>query len=178
MLFSAGTFLYVATVHVLPELTHPQSHTHTLLPMQDGSTPKKGFGGLLLSEMIILTVGALMPLLLTMGHKHWSLISNVYIKKQLRTSFLYRNITSILNEISVWLKLFYPLYKSIKHAELLWRLYIAYDKLSFRLRLKVVSLRSANSQAVGQSSHKLLWRWSVAEIRVSGVIVFEIRDYT
>lgn len=70
MLFSAGTFLYVATVHVLPELTHPQSHTHTLLPMQDGISPKKGFGGLLLSEMIILTVGALMPLLLTMGHKH------------------------------------------------------------------------------------------------------------
>ncbi|CAB3233686.1 unnamed protein product [Arctia plantaginis] len=70
MLFSAGTFLYVATVHVLPELTHPQSHTHTLLPMQDGLTPKKGFGGLLLSEMIILTIGALLPLLLTMGHKH------------------------------------------------------------------------------------------------------------
>ncbi|XP_035456130.1 zinc transporter ZIP9 [Spodoptera frugiperda] len=70
MLFSAGTFLYVATVHVLPELTHPQSHTHTLLPMQEGVPPKKGFGGLLLSEMIILTVGALMPLLLTMGHKH------------------------------------------------------------------------------------------------------------
>lgn len=71
MLFSAGTFLYVATVHVLPELTHPQSHTHSLLPMADGVIPKKGFGGLLLSEMIILTVGALMPLLLTMGHKHW-----------------------------------------------------------------------------------------------------------
>lgn len=71
MLFSAGTFLYVATVHVLPELTHhPQSHTHTLLPMQDGVSSKKGFGGLLLSEMIILTVGALLPLLLTMGHKH------------------------------------------------------------------------------------------------------------
>ncbi|XP_075988966.1 zinc/iron regulated transporter-related protein 102B [Anticarsia gemmatalis] len=71
MLFSAGTFLYVATVHVLPELTHPQtSHTHTLLPMQDGAVPKKGFGGLLLSEMIILTFGALLPLLLTMGHKH------------------------------------------------------------------------------------------------------------
>ncbi|KAF9410693.1 hypothetical protein HW555_010285 [Spodoptera exigua] len=66
----SGTFLYVATVHVLPELTHPQSHTHTLLPMQEGVAPKKGFGGLLLSEMVILTVGALMPLLLTMGHKH------------------------------------------------------------------------------------------------------------
>lgn len=70
MLFSAGTFLYVATVHVLPELTHPQPSTHTLLPMQDGGVPKKGFGGLQFCEMIILTVGAMLPVLLTMGHKH------------------------------------------------------------------------------------------------------------
>lgn len=28
MLFSAGTFLYVATVHVLPELTHRSGHAH------------------------------------------------------------------------------------------------------------------------------------------------------
>ncbi|KAL0809200.1 hypothetical protein ABMA28_011424 [Loxostege sticticalis] len=70
MLFSAGTFLYVATVHVLPELTHSHSHTHTLLPVQDGGQPKRGFGGLQFCEVIILTVGALMPLLLTMGHKH------------------------------------------------------------------------------------------------------------
>ncbi|XP_041970849.1 zinc transporter ZIP9 [Aricia agestis] len=68
MLFSAGTFLYVATVHVLPELTHPHSSTHTLLP-QDG-VPKKGFGGLQISEVIILTVGAMLPVLLTMGHEH------------------------------------------------------------------------------------------------------------
>ncbi|CAG9794381.1 unnamed protein product [Diatraea saccharalis] len=70
MLFSAGTFLYVATVHVLPELTHKHSHTHTLLPVQEGVLPKKGFGGLQFCEMLILTVGALLPLLLTMGHKH------------------------------------------------------------------------------------------------------------
>ncbi|KAJ0182879.1 hypothetical protein K1T71_000855 [Dendrolimus kikuchii] len=70
MLFSAGTFLYVATVHVLPELTHPQPHSHTLLPMQEGGTPKKGFGGLQFCEMIILAIGALLPVLLTMGHKH------------------------------------------------------------------------------------------------------------
>ncbi|XP_059048542.1 zinc transporter ZIP9-like [Achroia grisella] len=70
MLFSAGTFLYVATVHVLPELTHSHAHTHSLLPTQEGAPPKKGFGGLQFCEMIILTVGALLPLLLTMGHKH------------------------------------------------------------------------------------------------------------
>ncbi|CAH0404510.1 unnamed protein product [Chilo suppressalis] len=70
MLFSAGTFLYVATVHVLPELTHSHSHTHTLLPVQEGVSPKRGFGGLQFCEMLILTVGALLPLLLTMGHKH------------------------------------------------------------------------------------------------------------
>lgn len=70
MLFSAGTFLYVATVHVLPELTHPTSHTHTLIPMQDGVPAKKGFGGLQFCEVIILTVGAMLPVLLTMGHKH------------------------------------------------------------------------------------------------------------
>lgn len=35
MLFSAGTFLYVATVHVLPELTHRENggHRHASLPM-------------------------------------------------------------------------------------------------------------------------------------------------
>nr|XP_026483436.1 zinc transporter ZIP9 isoform X2 [Vanessa tameamea] len=70
MLFSAGTFLYVATVHVLPELTHPHSHTHTLLPLQDGVPTKKGFGGLQLCEVIILAIGAMLPVLLTMGHEH------------------------------------------------------------------------------------------------------------
>ncbi|XP_046975778.1 zinc transporter ZIP9 [Vanessa cardui] len=70
MLFSAGTFLYVATVHVLPELTHPHSHTHTLLPIQDGVPTKKGFGGLQLCEVIILAIGAMLPVLLTMGHEH------------------------------------------------------------------------------------------------------------
>lgn len=70
MLFSAGTFLYVATVHVLPELTHPHSHTHSLLPVQDGVPTKKGFGGLQLCEVIILAIGAMLPVLLTMGHEH------------------------------------------------------------------------------------------------------------
>lgn len=74
MLFSAGTFLYVATVHVLPELTAGQ-HAHApatyshLESSPQISTPK-GFTGLKNSELAILIVGALTPLLLTMGHHH------------------------------------------------------------------------------------------------------------
>lgn len=77
MLFSAGTFLYVATVHVLPELTHSHNHTHTLLPTQESQSPlssphkrPSGFGGLDICEMLFLVVGALLPCVLTMGHKH------------------------------------------------------------------------------------------------------------
>lgn len=80
MLFSAGTFLYVATVHVLPELTHGGGHSHgglhssnsslnsQELPMVKTTTP--GYTGLRNSELIILICGALMPLLLTVGHHH------------------------------------------------------------------------------------------------------------
>lgn len=71
MLFSAGTFLYVATVHVLPELTahsHPPP-TYSHLESPQMPTPK-GFTGLKNSELAILIVGALTPLLLTMGHHH------------------------------------------------------------------------------------------------------------
>lgn len=59
MLFSAGTFLYVATVHVLPELTKRSSgNCH-------------GGGGMLrVSELAALVVGALLPVLLTSGHHH------------------------------------------------------------------------------------------------------------
>lgn len=73
MLFSAGTFLYVATVHVLPELTAgqhghaPPTYSHLESPQMP---PPKGFTGLKNSELAILIVGALAPLLLTMGHHH------------------------------------------------------------------------------------------------------------
>uniref|UniRef100_A0A1B0D327 Uncharacterized protein n=1 Tax=Phlebotomus papatasi TaxID=29031 RepID=A0A1B0D327_PHLPP len=78
MLFSAGTFLYVATVHVLPELTHGQtspgggSGPHYSHLEQGGAAPAKGggYGGLRNSELVILICGALLPLLLTMGHHH------------------------------------------------------------------------------------------------------------
>ena len=56
MLFSAGTFLYVATVHVLPEVTNSGN----------------GQGHLTFTkcELLMLVVGSLMPLFLTIGHHH------------------------------------------------------------------------------------------------------------
>lgn len=52
MLFSAGTFLYVATVHVLPELT---------ARVGGAFKPK---------QLFALVVGTLLPLLLSTGHHH------------------------------------------------------------------------------------------------------------
>lgn len=55
MLFSAGTFLYVATMHVLPEVTNISSgHSHNF---------SKG-------ELFMLVLGGLLPLLMTLGHHH------------------------------------------------------------------------------------------------------------
>lgn len=63
MLFSAGTFLYVATVHVLPEVTNiGHGHSHG-----GGGGDKGGFSK---SELFMLILGAIMPLFLTMGHHH------------------------------------------------------------------------------------------------------------
>ncbi|XP_058451149.1 zinc transporter ZIP9-B [Malaya genurostris] len=83
MLFSAGTFLYVATVHVLPELTHNTGHgghhghhDYNLLEQQsalpiDGKTIiVRNGSGLKNTELGLLILGALMPLFLTMGHHH------------------------------------------------------------------------------------------------------------
>jgi len=51
MLFSAGTFLYVSTVHVLPEV---QNHDTKLS----------------LTEVIAFIVGSILPLVLSIGHSH------------------------------------------------------------------------------------------------------------
>lgn len=76
MLFSAGTFLYVATVHVLPELTHQQAaHFHhapsgphySHLEQGTMAKPPSGLSNL---ELITLISGALLPLVLTVGHHH------------------------------------------------------------------------------------------------------------
>ncbi|XP_068194602.1 zinc transporter ZIP9 [Antennarius striatus] len=62
MLFSAGTFLYVATVHVLPEVGGG-GHSHN---------PAGGNGGKGLSKVEVgaLVLGCLIPLVLSVGHHH------------------------------------------------------------------------------------------------------------
>ncbi|KAJ8289113.1 hypothetical protein COCON_G00017720 [Conger conger] len=62
MLFSAGTFLYVATVHVLPEVGGT-GHSHA---------PSGGNGGKGLSKVEVgaLVLGCLIPLILSIGHQH------------------------------------------------------------------------------------------------------------
>lgn len=65
MLFSAGTFLYVATVHVLPELTSRSGHSHGGSIIE--TTERKGLRTI---ELVFLIIGALLPLLLTLGHHH------------------------------------------------------------------------------------------------------------
>uniref|UniRef100_A0A452TYB7 Zinc transporter ZIP9 n=1 Tax=Ursus maritimus TaxID=29073 RepID=A0A452TYB7_URSMA len=61
MLFSAGTFLYVATVHVLPEVGG-MGHSH--------KTDPSGGKGLSRLEVAALVLGCLIPLLLSVGHQH------------------------------------------------------------------------------------------------------------
>ncbi|MBN3270369.1 S39A9 protein, partial [Polyodon spathula] len=61
MLFSAGTFLYVATVHVLPEVGGT-GHSH--------ASNGNGGKGLSRVEVTTLVVGCLIPLVLSIGHQH------------------------------------------------------------------------------------------------------------
>lgn len=60
MLFSAGTFLYVATVHVLPEVGGTGGHSHSA----------GGGKGLSRVEILALVIGCLIPLVLSVGHHH------------------------------------------------------------------------------------------------------------
>ena len=66
MLFSAGTFLYVATVHVLPEVTSGGGHGHS--SGAPGDKPQGG--GFSKSELAMLILGAVAPLFLSIGHHH------------------------------------------------------------------------------------------------------------
>ncbi|CAN2387499.1 ZIP Zinc transporter [Pristimantis euphronides] len=60
MLFSAGTFLYVATVHVLPEISGRGHHQH----LGNSEYRPQGLG---LLESLTLVVGAFLPVLLSLG---------------------------------------------------------------------------------------------------------------
>uniref|UniRef100_A0A3B3RG51 Zinc transporter ZIP9 n=1 Tax=Paramormyrops kingsleyae TaxID=1676925 RepID=A0A3B3RG51_9TELE len=62
MLFSAGTFLYVATVHVLPEVGGG-GHSHS----PGGASGSSGLSKL---EVMALVLGCLIPLVLSIGHQH------------------------------------------------------------------------------------------------------------
>ncbi|XP_071790778.1 zinc transporter ZIP9-like [Asterias amurensis] len=65
MLFSAGTFLYVATVHVLPEIAGTRRTSSTDL---EGNTEvTSGFSRL---ELLGVVSGCLAPLILSLGHHH------------------------------------------------------------------------------------------------------------
>ncbi|XP_011495743.1 PREDICTED: zinc transporter ZIP9 [Ceratosolen solmsi marchali] len=67
MLFSAGTFLYVATVHVLPELMTRNSKTYSHLPTDIATSPSFG---LKFKEIVALVIGSFLPALITTGHHH------------------------------------------------------------------------------------------------------------
>ncbi|XP_022902820.1 zinc transporter ZIP9 [Onthophagus taurus] len=70
MLFSAGTFLYVATVHVLAELTQNVHHNYSKLQNVEANVVNIGSKGLKFGELLILVLGCLMPLVLSIGHHH------------------------------------------------------------------------------------------------------------
>ncbi|KAH8403598.1 hypothetical protein KR222_003113 [Zaprionus bogoriensis] len=88
MLFSAGTFLYVATVHVLPELTqggynsghqrkdgydyHMLEESRETVGIETSSISNRidNRRGLHYTELIIMICGALLPLTITFGHQH------------------------------------------------------------------------------------------------------------
>lgn len=63
MLFSAGTFLYVATVHILPELLSKSNNT-------DGPLNHDHSGKLSKVELFFLIIGIITPVILGLYHKH------------------------------------------------------------------------------------------------------------
>ncbi|KAG5865798.1 hypothetical protein JTB14_008024 [Gonioctena quinquepunctata] len=69
MLFSAGTFLYVATVHVLADIT--QSHqSYDRLPQTEPTKQSVSSSRLKTIELLFLVMGCLFPLFLSVGHHH------------------------------------------------------------------------------------------------------------
>lgn len=74
MLFSAGTFLYVATVHILPELLSQSSHSHntnnTVTSLEDPSPSHSHGGKLSRRELFYLVLGIFTPVVLGLYHKH------------------------------------------------------------------------------------------------------------
>ncbi|CAH1791056.1 unnamed protein product [Owenia fusiformis] len=67
MLFSAGTFLYVATVHILPELAAGK-HTHS--SPGNGNTVIHEHSGFSKPELFVMVIGSIVPIILSIGHSH------------------------------------------------------------------------------------------------------------
>ena len=63
MLFSAGTFLYVATVHVLPELMSMNTHC-------DSSSDQGRSDKMQRTDLFLMVFGIVSPLLLSQTHSH------------------------------------------------------------------------------------------------------------
>ncbi|XP_051157155.1 zinc transporter ZIP9 [Leptopilina boulardi] len=68
MLFSAGTFLYVATVHVLPELMSKSNGSFMHLPSTEGALPQSSH--MKCRDILVLVIGSFLPALMTTGHHH------------------------------------------------------------------------------------------------------------
>ena len=67
MLFSAGTFLYVSTVHVLNEIT--QAPRHSLSDHLNSNTSQAS-SKLSKMELLLVVIGAFLPLLFNVFHSH------------------------------------------------------------------------------------------------------------
>lgn len=68
LLFSAGTFLYVATVHVLPELVVRHSTHQSDARARINNPPNEGFTK---TDVLAIVIGTLTPMVLTVGnHGH------------------------------------------------------------------------------------------------------------
>uniref|UniRef100_A0A0K0FFC8 Zinc transporter ZIP9 (inferred by orthology to a human protein) n=1 Tax=Strongyloides venezuelensis TaxID=75913 RepID=A0A0K0FFC8_STRVS len=73
MLFSAGTFLYVATVHILPELQATKKGTGELIvisSMSPGHSHSSNTPQFQTKELILLFIGSIFPSFLNSGHSH------------------------------------------------------------------------------------------------------------
>ena len=71
LLLSAGSFIYVATIHILPEVycntdIH-RPHTHTHLP-EDHVHDEDHYNKVI--ELITILIGLFVPYMLMLGHSH------------------------------------------------------------------------------------------------------------
>lgn len=67
MLFSAGTFLYVSTVHVLPELV---SSSPVRTVKVDGTIIIQESKSFTRTQLLLMVIGALLPVILSLNHHH------------------------------------------------------------------------------------------------------------